>query len=336
MRRDPLQPKQYSKPTYLISSIVAISLGVSITFAFIEGGKRLIAYVGGVPFEKLATTIKDSISKINLGGEYVNFDDGEHEAESEENGVAEDIQVLDGVDGTHNDLSMTASAYTAFDLLDGTTYASSGADRTMSIASITKIVTAVVAMEKMSRTKQIEITGNMLRTSGSSGALREGEKLRVAELLYPLLMVSSNDAAEALAQDYGRKEFVRAMNDWVQSIGAYQTYFADPSGLSPYNVSTVNDLSIIVREIYGKYPEIFDITGRKTETVRVHTWTNPTHFLNLSSYKGGKNGYTTEAGRTSVAIFDLEESPHAIIVLKSANRDRDILELLDFVVHSRP
>ena len=165
--------------------------------------------------------------------------------------------------------------------------------------------------------------------------------MRVGELLYPLLMVSSNDASEALARTYGRRDFIKAMNDWVQSIGAYQTYFADPSGLSPSNVSTAKDMAIIASAIYRDHPEIFQISAEKTQTVRVHTWTNPTHFLNLSSYAGGKNGYTTEAGRTSVSIFSIStpgsdrKTPYAVIVLNSRDRDRDVLELLDFMLHSR-
>jgi D-alanyl-D-alanine carboxypeptidase len=123
------------------------------------------------------------------------------------------------------------------------------------------------------------------------------------------------------------------MNDWVQSIGAYRTYFADPSGLSPDNVSTVNDMALILDWIRLKEPEIIDITALKTKTIRAHTWVNPTHFLSWSYYIGGKNGYTTEANRTGAALFKLgkNKNVYAVIVLGSGNRDADVIKLLEKV-----
>ena len=81
----------------------------------------------------------------------------------------------------------------------------------------------------------------------------------------PQAMVSSNDAAEAFARKYGRANFVKAMNNFTQEIGAYATYFADPTGLSKNNVSTANDLAIIVDWIRKNDPDILDITLQKTK-----------------------------------------------------------------------
>lgn len=229
---------------------------------------------------------------------------------------------------------VTGLSYLVMDMDRGAIVVEKDSDRMLPIASVSKLVTAVVARKLIDENQSITVTSKALATYGNEAKLREGEKFKMKELLYPLLMVSSNDTAEILAREYGREKFITAMNDWVSSIGAYRTYFADPSGLSPQNVSTVRDLSIITKWIWENDPEIFDITLIKSKTVRTHTWTNPTHFLNLDSYAGGKNGYTPEANRTSVALFKLGkyERLYSVMLTGSDSRDSDILELLEEAV----
>jgi len=202
--------------------------------------------------------------------------------------------------------------------------------RAVPIASLTKLVTAVVAQNILDQNTSIEITQKIINTEGDSADFRVGEKFNVPELMYPLLMVSSNDAGEALARSDpdGRADFIRTMNEWVQSIGAYHTYFADPTGLSPDNVSNAGDLAIIMRWVYQNRPGLIAITETKVKLFRVHTWTNPTRLLNLSSYIGGKNGYIPESGETAVSLFNVGYKLFAVVVLGSSDRDQDILELM--------
>ena len=193
-----------------------------------------------------------------------------------------------------------------------------------------------MARKLIDQNQYIAITPIMTETYGNEARFRVGEKFTIEELLYPLLMVSSNDAAEALARSYwnGRNNFIKEMNTWVNSIGAYRTYFRDPSGLSSQNLSTAKDISIITKWILENDPEIFEITAMKTKIVRTHTWTNPTLFLNLSTYMGGKNGYTPEANRTGLSIFKLGKNKKvfAVILLGSSRRNNDTLDLLDDAV----
>lgn len=228
---------------------------------------------------------------------------------------------------------ISAKSYVVIDLDRNAILLEKNPEKSLPIASITKLVTAVMAKKLLNQDETVTITRKALLTYGNEAWLKEGEKLKVSELLHPLLMVSSNDASEALAGSYkkGRKEFIKEMNNWVNSIGAYRTYFDDPSGLSYKNVSTSKDISIIIKWIIENEPDIFKITAQKSKSIRFHTWTNPTHFLNLSSYAGGKNGYTFEANRTSVALFRLGKANrlYGIILLGSSNRDSDILDLLE-------
>ena len=170
----------------------------------------------------------------------------------------------------------------------------------------------------------------ILVTYGNTAQFRVGETFTAADLLYPLLMVSSNDAAEAYAQSYGRKKFIAAMNDFTQSIGAYRTSFSDPSGLSPRNVSTASDLATILGWLQKNDPEVIAVTQLKSKTLGSHTFVNPTHFLSWSNYAGGKNGFIPEANRTGASLFTMGKSKdlYAVVVLGSASRDSDEAQLL--------
>lgn len=245
---------------------------------------------------------------------------------------------------TQGKLTVGARAYIVIDLETGRVLAERDADRALPIASITKLITAATALE-MQKSLQtsllennepiIQITSQTLAIEGSTGNFRKGQQFRLDEIFYPLLMVSSNDAAEAVAGAFGnRKKFLNNMNAWASAVGAYNTYFKDPSGLSPQNIASARDVGLIVRWIALNNPEIFDITKTKSKSIRINTWVNPTHLLNLSTYQGGKNGYTERAGRTGVAIFETRGAGSsrrlAIVALNSDNRDADIINLLDY------
>jgi len=229
------------------------------------------------------------------------------------------------------DSRITAEAYIVMDLTTGTEVAQYNQERLLPVASLTKLVTAMVARKYIPADARITLTAEVISTYGNTALFRVGETFAASDLLYPLLMVSSNDAAEAYARHFGRKQFVQAMNDFVQSIGAYRTVFEDPSGLSPRNQSTAVDMAIIIDWIRLHDPEIISITDQKSKTVRNHTWVNPTHFLSWSYYRGGKNGYTDEADRTSVGLFAIGRSQdtYAVVVLGSDDRDGDVIKLLN-------
>lgn len=232
--------------------------------------------------------------------------------------------------------NVSAESYLIASLSSGKILYEQNSNEVLPIASLTKLVTAVVALEKMPNTK-IGITKSDVAVEGDTGRLVAGELFSTKELLYPLLMVSSNDAAEAIARSYGKANFVAQMNAWVWSIGATDTSFVDPAGLSYGNVSNAKDMVKIVSWIQDNHPEIIEMTLLKNKSIRTHTWTNKIPFLNMSEYAGGKNGFTDEARRTSVSLFSYPElgkdfEKIAIVVLKSADRNKDVLALLHSIV----
>lgn len=233
--------------------------------------------------------------------------------------------------GTVKDIG--AKSYLVKKLNGENTIAKFETDRLLPIASLTKLVTAVVASRLLEDSQKVKISKDIISAYGNNAGFKNGEVLQVKDLFYPMLMVSSNSSAEFLARAYGRDKFIKEMNHFVQSIGAYRTSFADPSGISPDNRSTANDLVIIIDWINKNSPLIIEITKLKTKTIRNHTWTNPTKFLSWSNYAGGKNGFTDEARNTSVSLFTMGKSKdlYAVVVLGTKTRDADIVKLLNRV-----
>lgn len=246
----------------------------------------------------------------------------------------EDIMSAAAISLPHTDnKAISAKSYVMRDLSTGNRIAESDADKVVPIASLTKLVTAIIAKRNIDPDEKITISKEVMSTYGNTAGFKTGETFRSADLMYPLLMVSSNDAAEAFARFYGRAKFIREMNEFVQSIGAYRTYFVDPSGLSEINVSTANDISIIMDWMYDNERDLLSITENKVKIVKNHTWINPTHFLNWTSYRGGKNGYTPEADRTGAALFTLGSAKdlYSVVILGSQSRDSDIIKLISKV-----
>lgn len=229
--------------------------------------------------------------------------------------------------------AVTADHYIVRDITHDKIVFEKDADRLVPIASLVKLITAVVARQEIDMETHITVGPKVMSAYGNTAEFREGETFTARDLMYPLLMVSSNDAAEALARAHGRPEFIKLMNTFAQSIGAYETYIADPAGLSPDTVSSAGDMALVLEWIYIHDPDLLEITRLKTKTVRYHTWTNPTHFLNWSYYRGGKNGYIPESDRTSAGLFTLDDDKtvYAVVVLGSSFRDRDVVALLEKV-----
>ncbi len=231
---------------------------------------------------------------------------------------------------------ISADAYFVKDMASSTVLFEKDSDRALPIASLTKLVTAVVGQTLYGVGDKVKITPAVLATEGNTGHFRLDELFSISDIIHPLILVSSNDAAEAIARSYkpGRKPFIKAMNDWVYSIGAYHTYFDDPSGLSPKNISSADDVATILEWIYKNRPDLISILHMKTYASHTHIWVNKTHFLNLSSYIAGKNGYIPEAKETAVGLFNINNRMYSLAVLGTKNRDKDVLELLQWITDS--
>jgi len=230
----------------------------------------------------------------------------------------------------------SAVAYVVGDAITGEIILEKNSSQVLPIASITKLMTASVALEEFKETQLATVSKRATMTESSRGMLRANEKLEVSDLLYPLLLVSSNDAAEVLAETLGKKYFIQNMNQKAQEIGMINTSFDDPSGLSEKNISTARDLFNLTEYLYNKHDIVFEITKLKQYTQGGRVWNNANSFAGTPNYEGGKTGYTSKAHRTGVALFTIPFEGYgdrviAVTLLKTDNRAEDYNKLLTFV-----
>jgi len=229
--------------------------------------------------------------------------------------------------------------YFIADIDNGTILASSDLEEVAPIASLTKLMTAVVASEKIDLDGRIWVTSPNFVTS-LIPRLREQSSVSTYSLLQLLLVESSNEAAEVLAGEYGREEFMTAMNTKARQIGMLDSYFADPSGLSAENVSSVGDLYRLTKYIHEKKQFILEITADNAVPTsyvggEFEGLVNFNQIEGIDSFVGGKVGETIAAGQTSVSLhtatFNGEERVLVIILLGSEQRTEDILTLIEYV-----
>ncbi len=179
------------------------------------------------------------------------------------------------------------------------------------IASITKIMTAVLAIESGKLDKTVTVSSTAVRAEGSSIYLKPGEKIKLEDLVYGLMLRSGNDSAVAIAEYVGGSldGFIYLMNQKAEEIGMKNTNFANPHGLDDHenHYSTAYDMALLT-----KYA-MTDDTYRKISGTKVHRAPNPTEkwdrvwknknrlLTGLYDHTtGGKTGYTKRAKRTLV------------------------------------
>lgn len=192
---------------------------------------------------------------------------------------------------------------------DFNTYASNGQNR-WPIASISKLMTAIIAEENINKESKIVITESAVSAYGENGNFKIGEVFKLGDLIKAMLVISSNDAAEALAESFGREEFVKLMNKKAEELKMTETYFKEPTGLSFANQSTAEDLIKLVSYIYNNHQDFFEITRQKEvdiielKTNKKRKLTNIDLFAGEDNFLGGKTGYIDESGRNLVALFN--------------------------------
>ncbi len=222
--------------------------------------------------------------------------------------------------------NLSAEAYEVFDVATGEVIFAANENKELPIASVTKLFTAAAVLNSAEADKEILIDSVAVATEGRAGKLEIGQVYTPRELLFPLLLESSNDAATAIAEV-------------VQPINLADKTMADASGLSDRNVSTAAELAFEARKIYQTKPHIFDITTLKQYVGEYTGWINNSPVINLNGYKGGKHGYTEAANHTLIAFFaepGLNGREIGYVLLGSNDLLTDIKELRSIVESSVP
>lgn len=231
---------------------------------------------------------------------------------------------------------VSAKSFLVADIDTGDVYLERSATTPYPLASVTKLVTGLVANETISFERDIKVTTTMLTKEVGEG---KKAKVPVGELLYPLLMESNNQVADEIAKEYGTLGFIAWMNRTAHSLGMQHTTFVDPSGIGDGNVGTAEDLYRLAVYLTTKKPFLLTISRQETKTItseegHVFTFRNFNHFSTLDSFKGGKVGHTTAAKDTMLSVFTVNdegvERRVAIIVLQSENNKQDTEALLSW------
>ena len=207
------------------------------------------------------------------------------------------------------------------------------ADTPALIASTTKIMTAIVAIENQDLDEKVQIRPEWCGIEGSSMYLMAGQEYTVRELLIGLMLVSGNDAAMALAghAEGGHDEFVAMMNRKAAELGLSATHFANPHGLNAEgHSSTARDMATLMA--YCMENETFaHITALKSSTVGEQTLINHNKLLSMCpGCIGGKTGYTERAGRCLVSCCEREGTRFICVTFSAPDDWNDHQKLYDW------
>lgn len=213
-------------------------------------------------------------------------------------------------------------------------------NQVLPMASLTKIMTAIIALENFDLEEIIKVSTNSVTIIGNNGGLIRGEELKVKNLLYIMLMESSNDAAMALASDNPRlayEEFINLMNSQAKELGLENTNFSDPVGLSIDNRSTALEIAKLTEYAFN-FPLILEILKTSTTTIFsvdkrfIHSLTNTNKLLGkIPQIIGGKTGFTEEAGGCMLTVLNISNNNYLItVVLGSSERENDTEKLINW------
>ena len=205
-----------------------------------------------------------------------------------------------------------------------------------SVASISKIMTAVLAIESGKLDEVVTIGDEIDLAYGSGIYIQKGEQLSLRDLVYGLMLRSGNDAAYSIAKFVGNEEFVQMMNNKASEIGMINTTFNNPCGLDEKkgNYSTAYDMAILTSYAMSldEYKKIVGTTFYKVKTNKnLYLWYNKHRLIGKYNYiTGGKTGYTKKALRTLVTTASKNDLNLVAVTLNDGNDFSDHNELFKY------
>lgn len=204
------------------------------------------------------------------------------------------------------------------------------------IASITKVMTAIIAIESGNLKEKVKTSRRAIYTEGSSIYLELGEKITMEDLIYGLMLRSGNDAAVAISEHIGGsvEGFVYLMNEKAKWIGMTNTNFTNPHGLHDDNhYSTAYDMALLMRYAMENdlFKKISSTTTYQSEN-RSYAWKNKNKLLTYyyDHCTGGKTGYTRKAGRTLITTAHKDNMDLITVTLNGPDDWRDHIQLFEW------
>lgn len=231
--------------------------------------------------------------------------------------------------------AVAVRSYVVADIETGDVLAEATPQEAFPIASLTKLMTALLVVETYDLETEVVIASEQYVDS-LVPRLTENRTTSIFDLLQLLLLESSNEAAEVLATYIGRDLFVVQMNELAEKLDLRDTVFTDPSGLDDSNVASARDLLTLTQYIYNRYPFLLTITAEEQfiDVARTNDFVDLENFNEvdgLDTFVGGKIGETRAAKQTSVTLHEIDlggaARPVVIIVLGSDTRNSDVTRL---------
>lgn len=236
-----------------------------------------------------------------------------------------------------NASTSSASSYVLMDETTGRILASKDMHSKRLIASITKIMTAVIAIESNKVDDIVVVDESVLKAYGSGIYIEVGEEISLKDLLYGLMLRSGNDAAAMIATYVAGSEekFVEMMNNKAVELGMKNTIFYNASGLpTPHgNYSSCYDMALLTRYAmkYDLYREIVSTEKYKVTTnKKTYIWNNKNKLLRYDYITGGKTGYTEESGRTLVSTATIDDMHLIVVTIRDSDDWNTHLELYKY------
>ncbi len=233
---------------------------------------------------------------------------------------------------------ISADSYLVADIDSGKVFAEKNAKEAKPIASITKIMTGLVIAEHFSTEHHIRVQEYMLTGYGETAGIYAGRVFRLVDLLPPLLIESSNNAAKVLASFFGEDDTVERMNEKAEMIGMTDTAFTDSSGIEDGNISTAKDIYYLAYYLANSRVPFLNISRRVwTPVVNYSVFPNLQNknlFYADPQFIGGKSGFINVSKHTGFYLFNMnlggEERRVVFILLGSDTKDsveREVREL---------
>ena len=256
------------------------------------------------------------------------------------------------VDLQLSSVDVTATAAFVYDVQADRVLYTKNADQSLPLASITKLMTALLAHELLADETNIKLPATAIKQEGNSG-LREGEVLTAGDLIEFALLSSSNDAAYTLSDSVGEllgvqdanAQFVASMNIRADDLGLSSLEFFNMTGLDisetrPGAVGSARDVSFLLQYIVENYPDILQVT--KSDKTRIYNASGVRHDVHntnpvidhIPSLLASKTGYTNLAGGNLTVAFDIGHNRPIVVTVLGSTRDArfsDVLTLVEAV-----
>lgn len=240
---------------------------------------------------------------------------------------------------------LTAKSALVVDFESGDILFEKNSNEILPIASITKLMTALVFLDKNTKSwdgKVIVMEDDLIKSTGNGGDeiqpaqlnIKVGDELNVKDIFYSGLIKSANNASKILARlapNCCGRTFPDLMNQKAKSLGMLNTYFVEPTGLNPSNRSNAQDLSKLIREVFSKEEikealshQIYDIRMKRQGAFYVQRLYNTDELLtSFISIEGAKTGYLEESGYCLAGLSNYLDKKLIVIILGAeTNEDR--------------